>query len=102
MEAEISQELAAIPGTDRQAVPVISKSRAVLARGMNLDFKGPNWTHRGKALTLRPALRSVSGEFSSPSRSYMEKLLCLVETPGVSSRSTCFHVIPQDMQPHGL
>lgn len=102
MEVEISQKVAAIPGTGRQAVPVTSKALAVLSQEMHLDFKGPKQKNLGKVLTLLPELCSVSGGFSSPSRSYMEKPLCLVETPGVSSRNTCFYVIPQAMQPHGL
>lgn len=88
MEVEISQKVAAIPGTGRQAVPVTSKALAVLSQEMHLDFKGPKQKNLGKVLTLLPELCSVSGGFSSPSRSYMEKPLCLVETPGVSSRNT--------------
>lgn len=98
MEVEISQKVAAIPGTGRQEVPVTSKALDVLSQEMHRDFKGPKWKNLGKVLTLLPDLRSVSGGFSSPSRSYMEKPLCLVETPGVfprvsiSSHRPCSHM----------
>lgn len=65
-------------------------------------FKGLNWKYHtaGRCwswLYTQCRAQSVLGEFSTLSKSYMEKLLSPVKIHGLSSGSIYFHVVPQTL-----